>query len=394
MAKPRIFISSTHFDLKHIRASLETFIQSLGYEPILSESGNIPYTPDVPLDESCYREVGNSDIYVLILGGRYGAEVSANRSDDPKGFYDFYESITRREYEAAVAVGIPIYVLVDRPVYSELQTYRKNRENDHVRYAHVDSVNTFRFIEEILSLPRNNPVEQFDRYADIERWLKEQWSGYFRELLHQRSNREQIRSLATQVNTLGTQVEMLSEVNETLKRYLEQVISKVSPEESASLIESEADRLNDAIQAKLEETFPNLSKSNYQIIGPASNEYNSVALAAGDNSKWWAPSRHWPDDLPKDSSLSSFVSLYAALGFQPCATAEFEPGIEKIALYQKQNGDIGHVAKQIESGKWLSKLGRNELINHDNLDALTGEVYGRVVQILCRNSTKQTRVNT
>ena len=30
MAKPRVFISSTHFDLKHIRASLEIFVQTLG----------------------------------------------------------------------------------------------------------------------------------------------------------------------------------------------------------------------------------------------------------------------------------------------------------------------------------------------------------------------------
>jgi hypothetical protein len=49
MAKPRVFVSSTYYDLRHIRASLETFIHSLGYEPVLSEKGNIAYVPDIPL---------------------------------------------------------------------------------------------------------------------------------------------------------------------------------------------------------------------------------------------------------------------------------------------------------------------------------------------------------
>lgn len=53
MAKPRVFVSSTYYDLKHIRTSMELFIRSLGYEPILSEKGDIAFTPDKPLDESC-----------------------------------------------------------------------------------------------------------------------------------------------------------------------------------------------------------------------------------------------------------------------------------------------------------------------------------------------------
>lgn len=71
MPSPRIFVSSTYYDLKRIRASLDLFIDSLGYDPVLSEKGDIAYTHDRPLDESCYREAENSDIFVLIVGGRY-----------------------------------------------------------------------------------------------------------------------------------------------------------------------------------------------------------------------------------------------------------------------------------------------------------------------------------
>ncbi|HDI3138782.1 TPA: DUF4062 domain-containing protein, partial [Vibrio cholerae] len=37
MAKPRIFISSTYYDLKHIRSDLERFISEQGYDAVLNE---------------------------------------------------------------------------------------------------------------------------------------------------------------------------------------------------------------------------------------------------------------------------------------------------------------------------------------------------------------------
>ncbi|MDD2778201.1 MAG: DUF4062 domain-containing protein, partial [Methanocellales archaeon] len=83
MAKPKVFVSSTYYDLKHLRSSLENFIESLGFEAILSEKGNIAFTPDIPLDESCYREAGNADIFVIIIGGRYGSEASREQKKMP-----------------------------------------------------------------------------------------------------------------------------------------------------------------------------------------------------------------------------------------------------------------------------------------------------------------------
>ena len=129
MARPRVFVSSTYYDLKHIRSSMDIFIRSLGFDTILSEKGDIAYTPDAPLDESCYRESQNSDIYVLIIGGRYGSEISATKNKDSKSFFDRYESITKQEYKSAVDKEIPVYILIEKPVYSEYKTFMRNRDN-------------------------------------------------------------------------------------------------------------------------------------------------------------------------------------------------------------------------------------------------------------------------
>lgn len=244
MAKPRVFVSSTYYDLKHLRSSLENFIESLGFEAVLSEKGDIAYAPDVALDESCYREVRNADIFVLIIGGRYGSEKSSGDRGLPKAFFERYDSITKQEYQSAVERDIPIYVLVERSVYAEFQTFGRNKDSKEVNYAHVDSVNVFHLIENILAKGRNNPVFEFDRYGDIEAWLKEQWSGLFKELLGRMTSQQQIKSLSSQVAELA-------EVNETLKRYLEEVVEKVAPDKAAEVVSSETERLARARQEKL-----------------------------------------------------------------------------------------------------------------------------------------------
>jgi len=239
MTKPRVFVSSTYYDLKHLRSSLENFIESLGFEAILSEKGDIAYSPDVPLDESCYREAGDADIFVVIIGGRYGSEKSGKKVGEmPRGFLDRYDSITKKEYASAIAKDVPTYIMVEKAVYSDYETFLENKDNESIKYAHVDSVNIFHLIDDILSQPRNNPIYQFDRYSDIEAWLREQWSGLFRELIRQRSKQ-------TQISSLTSQVSQLSEITQTLKRYLEAVVSKVSPDDSAEIIADESKRLEE-----------------------------------------------------------------------------------------------------------------------------------------------------
>lgn len=239
MARPRVFISSTFYDLKYVRSSLDSFIEGLGYEVVLSEKGRIAYDPDLPLDESCYRDAADVDIFVLIVGGRYGSAASGEKLQGKPAFYDRYESITKMEYRAAVGKDIPSYILAEKNVFTEYETFRKNKGNTTIDYAHVDSVNIFRLLEEILSQSHNNPVYQFERHTEIEAWLKEQWAGLFRELINRRSEQKQLATLADKVAEL-------SSINSSLQRYMEAVVSRVSasPEEAKKLITSEKNRLD------------------------------------------------------------------------------------------------------------------------------------------------------
>lgn len=233
MAKLSVFVSSTYYDLRHVRSSLELFIESMGYEAILSEKGNIAYLPEAPLDESCYREASTADIFVLIIGGRYGSPASGQIPT--REVLDRYDSITKREYITAAEHDIPIYVLIEKSVYAEYQTFIHNTENIAVKYAHVDSVNVFFLIQEILSKRRNNPFHTFEKVSEIDEWLRVQWSGIFREFIQRSAGRKALTQLSTEVDDL-------KEINKTLKLYLEKVLSKISPEDASHFISSEDQR--------------------------------------------------------------------------------------------------------------------------------------------------------
>ena len=214
------------------------FIDSFGYDSVLSEKGDIAYTHDKPLDDSCYREAENSDIFVLIIGGRYGSEASSSTTISKGHFYERYESITKKEFESAIAKDIPVYILIEKGVHSEYKTFLKNKDKQDINYAHVDSVNIFQFIDQVLNLPRNNPVQPFEKFDEAESWLRDQWAGLFREMLRRQSQQQQMTGLAVQVAEL-------KETNETLRRYLEAVMTGATPKESTKLIESEEKRLEE-----------------------------------------------------------------------------------------------------------------------------------------------------
>ena len=68
-----------------------------------------------------------------------------------------------------------------------------------------------------------------------------------------------------------------------------------------------------------------------------------------------------------------------------------ETGFEKVAFY---GGGMlyTHAARQLPHGKWTSKLGKGEDIEHDTPDDVSGGLYGEVVQLMkrpIRNSSEQ-----
>jgi hypothetical protein len=205
MAKPRIFISSTFYDLRQVRSDLDIFIENLGYEPIRNEEGDIPYGKDEALEEYCYKEIKAVDILVSIIGGRFGSESKRSAS-----------SISQIELRTALKENKQVYIFIEKNVLSEYETYSINKENVSMKYRYVDDIRVYQFIEEVKNLNSNNNIKGFEAVSDISKYLKEQFAGLFQRFLEEQTRIKEvslIRNLEKTAQTLNKLVNFLSDEN-------------------------------------------------------------------------------------------------------------------------------------------------------------------------------------
>lgn len=174
MAVPKIFISSTYYDLKQERSNLAEFIKSLGYEPVLHERAGVTYTQNEPLENSCYSEIQNCDILVCIFGNHFGSVSAENNY-----------SITMNELKSAMKDRKKIFIYIMNNVYVENETYLKNKDNINFNPAFADNIRIHEFIADLKQTVKNNPIVPFNDTSDIIENLKLQFAGMFQRLLTQ-----------------------------------------------------------------------------------------------------------------------------------------------------------------------------------------------------------------
>jgi hypothetical protein len=137
--------------------------------------------------------------------------------------------------------------------------------------------------------------------------------------------------------------------------------------------------------------FRNLDSNNSTITSDATRKYNCFAWAAGDSHRRWEPDAqnnyYWPKGVPRELTIEAFVRAYETLGYVECPDASVERGFQKVAIYTKRYYEgtrPTHAALQLPDGRWTSKLGDAEDIEHADLDALRGRDYGVPARYLKR----------
>jgi hypothetical protein len=131
----------------------------------------------------------------------------------------------------------------------------------------------------------------------------------------------------------------------------------------------------------LESLYPNLVTVGYAVTSRRDDKYNCVAWAAKeDTRRWWEPIDEpgcfWPKLVPMDYAFENYVKVFEVLGYRRCEDSSPRLGFEKVAIYQCDDGSFGHVARQVHSGAWTSKLGPYEDIEHTTPLALNCDDYG------------------
>ena len=218
MATLRVFISSTAYDLGMLRSALRTFIDSLGFEPILSEYSDVLFDPREHTHASCIAEVKNCDVMVLLVGARFGGEAIpsvVSSLEEPQvseimaanSGHKF--SVTQAESLTAFDCGIPVFSFVDIGVLHDYRVYSLNRDIKII-YPSVSQPETaeyiFDFIDFLQSRSFGNAVISFGRIEDVVGHLRKQWAALFQRLL--RENRDQ-RDETRRIDRLSEQFDDL-----------------------------------------------------------------------------------------------------------------------------------------------------------------------------------------
>jgi hypothetical protein len=205
MPAPRVFVSSTFYDLKYIRENLKFFIKSIGFEPVLSEEGSIFYDPTLHVQDACLAEIPSCQLFVLIIGGRHGEQHKERE-----------KSITNAEYSEAARIKIPIFALIEQSVLDQNYVYSSNKLNPDIdetkiSYPAVDSTKIFEFIEEVRGNAVNNALVPFNDFEDLQSYLKQQWASMMYHFLTTESEARRVGSLFEHLASATEKIEFMSE---------------------------------------------------------------------------------------------------------------------------------------------------------------------------------------
>ena len=189
---PRVFVSSTIKDLIHVRHALRDTVIEIGYQPVMSDFGEVGYMPDTTAADSCFKEAENCDLGILIVAKRYG--------DD----YVDSISVTHGEFRTLHSRKVPIITLVEKDVLTYKNLVEANK-GVQIECPGMDRPSkTFAFVEEIGSCEFNNGIHEFHQLADARRIIRQQFAHIFGRLIRERFDpvRGDIKDILASIATL------------------------------------------------------------------------------------------------------------------------------------------------------------------------------------------------
>jgi hypothetical protein len=101
---------------------------------------------------------------------------------------------------------------------------------------------------------------------------------------------------------------------------------------------------------------------------------------------------YWPPKVPRKLIVPAFVQAFGTVGYVRCKNGNHEEGFEKIAIYANKAATgkwvPEHAARQSSNGKWTSKMGLDEDIEHQSVNDVCGPEYGKAVCFMRRHVAK------
>jgi hypothetical protein len=276
MASPRLFVSSTCYDLQEIRFQLRNFIQDFGYDAVMSEFDDIFYSYESHVQDSCLEEISKCQLFILVVGNNYGSfyhqDKQVNKVPD---------SVTLREFRKALEVKVYKHIFINKYVDYDYKNYKRaldkvtlkhfqeneiadeevetvrgtiKKEFDYSYHFPYDSYKyVFYFLDIINELKENNAISQFESFADIKGTLRKQWAGFMYESLTRRD--KVVNSI---IQPLEAKIDKLERsLNKLIESKTETIDNKLTFDLSTLVRETSLENL-EAVQNKIDELLYNV----------------------------------------------------------------------------------------------------------------------------------------
>jgi hypothetical protein len=162
--KMKVFLSSTCYDLKDLRAEIEAFFKAKpGFTILLSDRPNFPVTPSKHRHDVCIENVADCDLFILVIDKRFGASY----------YKDKNISITWAEFNKAVESKREICAFIRTEIWTEREIYKHNlKKNISIDPFFVDDVRTYKLIDAVQSHEGGLWIQQFDNSVQLKERLQ------------------------------------------------------------------------------------------------------------------------------------------------------------------------------------------------------------------------------
>jgi len=235
--KLQVFVSSTYEDLKSDRQAAVSAILKAGHIP----AGMALFTScDKSQMDTIRRWIDESDVYMLILGGRYG-------SVEPKTEVSY----TELEYDYALEQDKPLFAVVinDNALEArvmEVGTHLMEKENPKLlsmfRDKVLSNISSFFSDDKDIKLCVYESLSDFAKNRDLKGWV---------------SSEEVVNS-----QSLLDEITRLNKENDNLKQKLDNAEQKLAKPSKVKGFEDEFDELIDLLKATEINVPPNISPTD------------------------------------------------------------------------------------------------------------------------------------
>lgn len=327
--KLQVFISSTYTDLIEERQAAVQAVLDAGHIPAGMELFKAGNTSQL---ETIYKWIDNSDVYMLILGGRYGS------IEEKTG-----KSYTQLEYEYAVGKGLPVFSVVLRNDFIKKKSELLGEECT-IENANVSKYNDFK--DSVMSKIVREVSDCKDIMLAVHTTLKDFMEEY--EFVGWvRSNDTELNAdLLNQLNDMNKAISTLTEEKNRLKLELDNLEQNF---ESNLAFEGQFIK----IEGEYQENLGRPGSPHYV------NRFISKEISWDKMFLLWAPyliqtSNYYKAKKTLESALKDYVEHYFHINnnlFQTIKVQYHALGLIKAYEARTTSGGTAEFIKLTEKGK-------------------------------------------